>query len=322
MADNLPVKYKESIFSKIVNKIKGLYGKDKSDEQKNEEFDYNIQKVNKNKLYRESMRKEPKELINKNSNSELLYKKGTIEYALDQFNKSLVYQNQKNGKVNPYKALIQLSGMAIELGEKNRLNEENLISKLKKQGSQFNVINQDDKEGNVYFYHIKTKKHLSDGLNEKADKMRIYINCKRKNVAKLASKLVEKFEDDSIYFKFSSDYQLSNFSRAESFVIYTDTKSASNIVDKLNDVYSGNKELFEGSKNMNPFLKNEGGYLSYAPEPKTDTYYKRNGKSEKIVPSYNNFLAKALQESFIRTARETIASSKELTEKTQRLHIR
>ncbi len=299
MSNMLPMKKKENKFRKFFQRIFNLPREQKSIY---EQPKLKIELDNVEKTFRESC-KEPQAQIN--------IEPGSLDYAIDQFLTACEYFAMRTGKLDFYKVLIKLGAMSMQDNKINKGEEESLVERLE-DSRKFSIYTQ--KSGNMEpaFYHIKTHKYKECTT----EKVRIYLNAKRSNVALLAGKLLSKFQNDNFYLKFSSDHELASSERSEAIVIYTDPINISNIINKIQELERESPELFEGAENKNPFMKSIGN-IAYAPNPENDVYIDRNNKMKKVGKSYNSFLSKALEESFVEAAKEIIAKDKDLTIKSK-----
>lgn len=302
MNNNLPTKYQNSIFRRIVNKIKTIFTKkeeiaytDNIDtNQIQTEIDYNKEFRNKNKI----------------KSNEINIQRGTLDYAIDQFLLSYYSNAQKDGKIDAYKALTNIAAKEEQQDENgiNKRVEENLLSVLEENGK-FYIEAQKGKDM-TYFYHVQTPDYEMDNT---VTKMRIYINCDRKNVASLAGELLTKLQNEKFYLKFSSDEQLSKKARSEAIVIYTDECNINNIMKNISELEKETPELFEGSENTSPFIYRAGkvGYVREIPD--NQNYINKYNEEETLAQSYNTFLSRALEESFVEACKSVISYDKELT---------
>jgi hypothetical protein len=143
------------------------------------------------------------------------------------------------------------------------------------------------------------------------------LNCKRENVANLATKFIQEFGNQPFYFKFDSDYQASSTNRSEQFVFYTPKEDTERVKNVIRRVKEKNPDLFIGSENMNPFIKSEDGYIGCAPEVHTDIYNGLDGKKEPVSRSYNSVLSKALEDSLKNNLRNIVSTDYNLSMKLQ-----
>ena len=60
-----------------------------------------------------------------------IYKTGTIEYAIEQYLASVLYNYKNKGYYNSYNSLISLSGMPSEEEGNNAINEEKFLQEVK-----------------------------------------------------------------------------------------------------------------------------------------------------------------------------------------------
>ena len=165
---------------------------------------------------------------------------------------------------------------------------------------------------NPAFYHVMK------GANKKAVN-RLYLNCKRENVALLANELIKEMKDiDSYYFKFNSDNQMQTKCRPEKFVFYVseDPKELNSIVTAIKNVQSRSPELFKGSEAVSPFLNVLDGNIMFANEVKDGFYNMLSGKRLPIAPSYNSLLSAALDDSYLQTISDIVAKDYSLSMKT------
>lgn len=149
------------------------------------------------------------------------------------------------------------------------------------------------------------------------------MNCKQENVALLADKLATEFGDSKYYFKFGAAESKSR--RSEQFVFYlhdkTDTGEFSRIINTIEKVKSENPRLLDGSENINPFMKEYGGYIAYAPEVKDPNFVGLDGKKREIDASYNTLLSEALNDSSILAMQKLCATKQDLAMRVQGIKI-
>ncbi len=250
--------------------------------------------------------------------------KGTLDYALDQYLKAAVVMAQEKGIYDSYRILTSLGSISIQDHGNNLQNENNLIQNLENRQMQAKQRNQPrefklqrqlgDPSKGTDFFHVKKN---VDFYPEK----RIYLNCKKENIAVLAYNLMNNFEDlDSYYLKFSSDKLAGEKARADQIVIYLkDDKQLMDIVARIEKTKAEYPQLFEMSENINPFMKNYGGYIAYSNQPlsheinieneqnqmiekmpKKQAIYNDMKGGNKLLPvTCNDMLATALEESFV-----------------------
>lgn len=101
------------------------------------------------------------------------YKTGTIEYAIEQYLASVLYNYKNKGYYNSYNSLISLSGMPSEEEGNNAINEEKFLQEVK--NKKYNktmemTVQRNKKTQEPVFYHIVTN-------NSYTGKYRIYLNC-------------------------------------------------------------------------------------------------------------------------------------------------
>lgn len=236
----------------------------------------------------------------------------TIEYALQQYISGLLFQHESGRTFNSYSVLTSLCGMDTSNPGNNLQNEMDFINKLGNRRG-INVINQPSGNGGVCFRHIQ------HGRNASNTDTRLYINCKRENIAQLANKFYEELGDMPYYFKFCSDEQAASKRRSEQFVFYlsSEPEEMNRIVQAIERTRQKNPKLFEGSRNMNPFMKDINGYIGYAPDVNVDVFENLNGeKSVLSAKSYNTLLSEILTDSFTNAIRDVVSHDYELSLKT------
>lgn len=240
---------------------------------------------------------------------DFLPKAQTLDLALQQYVLGLLYQFENGEPLNSYRALTGLSALDNTNPGINAQKESMVVNAVK-MNNKLDLIEQKDSAGKVVFNHIMSKKP------RKECNTRLYINCKRENVAELADKFIEEFGDKPFYFKFCSDNQLSKRRRSEQFVFYTNSESGeiNDVVATIERTRQKNPKLFEKSLNCNPFMKNFSGYIAYAPEV-DDTFVRLDGKKVPIDRSYNSLLSTALEDSFTHSMEEVAFKDYELAEK-------
>ena len=173
----------------------------------------------------------------------------TIEYAIDQYTKSLYYFYENYNIVDSYKALVNIEAYNNQEKGNNEKVEEKLIRHLK-ENSNYKVDEQTNNFGEVVFYHIKGNGHVYDNRKRNSDNIniRLYINLERKNIATFVNDLVNELQDKQFYLKFIADNQLNTKSRSESIVVYTNGKEAKTILDAINNVTTRNPKLVENTR--------------------------------------------------------------------------
>lgn len=228
-------------------------------------------------------------------------KEGTIEFAIQQYMYGVLMQNKRGESFNSYRALTGICGIDTIFGGNNAQNENNLMNRIKNE-KRIVLSNQTNSNGKTAF------RHLINGVNGREADTRLYINCKRENVALLAEKFYEEFGNNPYYFKFNSDEQANDVRRSEQFVFYvnSDPYELNNTVQIIERTRRKNPELFEGSKYKNPFMKDLKGYIAYAPNVKDPHYYALDGAAIDIDASYNSLLGAALTDTLLTSIKEIV----------------
>lgn len=233
----------------------------------------------------------------------------SIESALQQYVYGLLMQQESSGVFNSYRVLTSLCGMDTSNPGNNLQNEENFISRLANDGK-VNMINQYAGDKSVCFRHIQK------GRDSKNTDMRLYINCKRENIAALANKFYEEFGNAPYYFKFCTDKQASTKRRSEQFVFYlsSEPQEMNRVVQTIERTRQKNPRLFEDSRNMNPFMKDLNGYIGYAPDVNVDEYQTIDGRKKVLsARSYNTLLSEALTDCFTGAIKDVVSHDYDLS---------
>ena len=261
---------------------------------------------------------------------------GTIEYALDQYLKATTFRVQEKGTYDPYNTLINLAAMSSKKEGNNPKIEANLVHSLENRSNMSNdfyLKRQNKSSGQTAFYHVM--KNTKGELNK-----RIYLNCEKENIAQLAGGLIQSFEDmESYYLKFSSNMQAQNVDRSESIVIYVkDDEQLKNIISRVEKTRIQNPELFKGSENINPFMKNYNGYIAVANEPKSQKiqtidkdgnkrivrkaeYKMLNGQNKYCESSYNSVMSTALEDSMVNGINSLLKENADFRNKIKKLNL-
>lgn len=231
-------------------------------------------------------------------------KPNTLEFAIEQYMASLISQERAGKGISPYKALIQLGAIRNLNSGNNRNNENKFLEDIDKdlygQNAEVFDVQKNLVTGEPAFYHVSN----CGGFNPELIKYRIYLNCKKENVALLASEFAKELEDKEYYFKFNADQV--KYERSEQFVFYMrDEEELNTNMMAIERVKQKNPKLFEGANCVNPFMKTVDGYLAYAPDLKNNEYVDLNGNTHlNSVVSYNDLISNALKDSFVHSAKE------------------
>lgn len=232
----------------------------------------------------------------------------TLDFAIEQYLSGLLFQHQQGEPYSSYKALTMLCSLNNEYGGKNAKRETALIKELADKRDVV-IINQPSELGGTCY------RHIAHGEMTGKEEYRLYLSCKRADIAELASKFMEEFGDKAYYFKFCSDEHAAKTRRTEQFVFYIENNE-----EKLNEILQviertkqKNPKLFESSRNLNPFMKNLSGYIGYAPEVE-GIYKNLRGEKVPVSKSFNSLLSMALEDSFLHAVTEVVSRDFELSE--------
>lgn len=213
--------------------------------------------------------------------------------------------NYTQFKIYPssYSALTRINSQYGYTSDKNYYNESNLLQNLQETNSY--TIQTQSFKGETCFYHIRSKGYK---LPNDDKIIRLYLNCKNDNVAKLADTILKYNDVPNFYLKFSSSNVTAANPRSEKIVIYIDENSCEHIINNLNSLRKWNPKLFQGSEYTCAFLPKINDFITYAREPVSTTYYDLYNNPRQISKSANSFLANALEESFINSVNEITCS--------------
>ena len=234
---------------------------------------------------------------------------GSLEFALQQYIYGLQFQQEKGIPFSSYKALTGICGMDVSNPGMNYQNEENFISKISHDRN-VNLIDQKAGDKSVAFRHIQ------HGRSGRDTDTRLYVNCKRENIAALADKFYEEFGNTPYYFKFCSDQQASNTRRSEQFVFYlsSEPQELNRVIEIIERTRQKNPHLFEGAKNINPFMRDVKGYIGYAPNIDTDEFTCINGTKKPLsARSYNTLLGESLTDCFTSAIKDLVHKDYDLS---------
>lgn len=236
-------------------------------------------------------------------------KPDTLEFAIEQYLASLSYQTQNGEFYSPYNALVALCSIDNSVAGNNARNETELLKRIEKDKKSF-VFSQSNLNGDVFY------RHISHGSHKSKDEYRLYINCKRENIAALARKFIDELGDSEYYFKFCADEHANKKRRSEQFVFYlgSDEIEMNNILQAIERTRQKNPKLFEASRNVNPFMRKLTDYIGYAPEVE-GKFVNLHGQTIPISESYNTLLSEALDDAFYHSVKEVVARDLELSKK-------
>lgn len=232
---------------------------------------------------------------------QVIHKPGTVEFAIQQYMYGVVMQNKNGLPFNSYTALTGICGIETINPGNNPQNEARFVDRVKNERKV--SIQDQGNNGKIAF------RHIMNGRSANNTDTRLYINCKRENVAALAEKFYEELGTDPYYFKFNADEQADGTRRSEQFVFYVNSEphELNRVIQAIDRTKQKNPHLFEGSKYMNPFMKDLKGYIAYAPDVKNPIYRNLDGNTQKLsAASYNTLLGEALADSLFHGMKEIV----------------
>lgn len=229
--------------------------------------------------------------------------RGILQYMDSYYNEWKKNENQKISFISSYDILVGINAEIQESGN-NLSAEKYLIDYINQNANEFSLAKQPPK-GEPMFYHILHGEGAVKNIDQN-NKIRLYLNTDRKNVASLAMAIIAEFKDEDYYFKISSDKQMSERKRTEKIVFYTDGEKVNNICEKLKQLKQSYPNLFTGSEKTNPFLMKDDGFISISKEPNTNWYNDLRGNKFEISPTSNKFIAEALRDSFTMAMKDVI----------------
>lgn len=277
----------------------------------------NILNTNKPKALPEGQRQvinknNRKEFVNSNKydvNRNVVFEKGTIENAIQQYIQGLSFSAQNGEKIDTYKTLTNLSAVSNQEQGNNQKMENIMIFNLKSYSEKYRVQEQKNNE-DVVFYHVESTKQTP---YDPKDTVRFYINTKRQNIAELSDLIIDSFGNEEFKMKFIADNQLDKRDRTESIVIYEKKDNLNRTINILNNLIKTYPSMFENSAAMNnPFLQRTcGGKVAYAPEV-DGNYTDITGQKRMVARSFNTKLSLALAESYMKSVWDIVREKKDL----------
>ena len=288
------IKYIKNMFSSVFGKKTKMLEAKTTSQDENSEIKKNISKR--------------KEFIE--NNREEINPKG-LNFAINQYLNSLIYQLQNNGKVNSYNALVSLGGISSKEPGQNLEKQNELINRIEN-NKHFQLIRQPrDKDKPTNFFHIN-----ANNYKVQKEGIRLYINTEREHIAQLSTELINELgTDEKYYFKFISDEYISEKPRSETLVIYTDHLQVNKMLQTLEHIKEKNPKIFEKSKIGNPFMKKYlDGCVAVTPLESSREYITQNNRKI-TAESYNDLLSCALQDSFVHGMYRIADKDKKLKEK-------
>lgn len=230
----------------------------------------------------------------------------TLDFAIEQYINGLLYHHQKGEFYSSYKVLTNLCSMDSSKPGKNKKKEELLLKRIN-DDEKCCYINQPSANGGVCYRHVVHGEPVKEDY-------RLYLSCKRENIASLANALMDEFGDTNYYFKFCTDEHAASIARSEQFVFFVDNnpESLNRLLRGIDNTRRMHPELFKGSENMNPFMKDFLGYIGYAPEVE-GKFTNLRGEKIPISQSYNSLLSQALEDSFLHSVREVVSRDEALS---------
>lgn len=303
----------------LINKIREFINKIKKSDTKMleappREDSVNIKQENENNnVYNKNVNKMEQYVIKKEQRpiTPSVLKLNKIDGAIEQYLYSLISLKMENQNITSYRALTEACAFMDRYNPgRNKETENILLNNIKNNDKYRLLIQKQQNTGLAVYYHIakgKAAKYVG----------RIYLNCKRENVALLVNSLINEFNDlDSFYLKFVSDNKMQERGRTDRIVIFVpNNKEEDKKLEKcIYKLQSERPELFADETANNPFLESRGNVM-YALQPDTEQYVTLSGRIEIIAKSYNTFLAKALEESYLKAINEIVAQDNQLYEK-------
>ena len=292
-----------SFLNNIIEKIKNMLSRSKQKALPESVSQRNIS-TNTNKR---------REFLNANKHeveNNVIFGKGTIENAIQQYIQGLSFSVQNGELPNTYATLTNLSAVSNQNPGNNSKNEQVLIYNLKSNSQKYNVTEQKADDGNTCFYHIDSKKQTPYDYK---DRVRFYINVKREYISKLSDFLISSFGDEEFKMKFIADNQMDKRDRTESIVIYEQKDKLNRTINILDNLMKTYPQMFENSAAMsNPFLQRVcKGKIAYAPEVSGE-YIDITGQKRNIANSFNTKLSLALAESYMKSVWDIVHEKKDI----------
>ena len=206
-----------------------------------------------------------------------------------------------------YQALVRINALNGN-SYSNTEHEDKLIDEINNSYNYELLWQHAGKNNTPVFYHIRDRFYLSPDPN---NMVRMYLNCKNENVAKLASCLLQYNTHPQFYLKACSSEYLAANKRSEKIVVYSTYSQLQYHMSLINHAREEHPELFEGSEKTNPFMPSNNG-IAFAKQPISRNFTLLDGSTIEIGQSSNSFIAQTIQESYIETLRELSYNDSEL----------
>lgn len=244
--------------------------------------------------------------------------KETIEDCILEYIEQYIKQVEIGTKHEiSYKAITRMfSGGKEEIG-KNAEFQQKLKDKIHK-SSQYRIDGQYSSNGKPIFYHISQNTPEGQKITDHdANLYKIYLNCERKDIAKLSGELLKKINGiDQCAFRIkfmaeSDDIEISkHYQRNDKIVIYTPNEiDKERIISSITDLKSEKPELFSNKKKL-PLMPKVNGFIGCIKQGHnivSTPLYKA-----KYADTYNDKLAKIMEDCMVSSLREISARDAKL----------
>jgi len=220
-----------------------------------------------------------------------------LEYALttyfDEYLKQIINSETTGIIPNSYGVLNSINTLGGN-ANKNEYFENKLLKKIQLEKKYYTT-------DMGTFYHIKSMNHE---MPDDKDMVRIYLNCRNENVAKLTQQLLDNNTNPNYYLKVQSTDSMKKKARPDKIIIYTDDSHLNQDAKNILDVKMANPELFEDSDKMNPFIQQFENTFSVIRQPENDNYEDLKGNRIRLISTANNFISQILQDSYTETVQD------------------
>ncbi len=178
-------------YERIITQIKKIFGKQQ----------LKLPEGAQNKMQNNTQQEFQDRIKEENPNYEL----NTVEGAIEQWLSALLFRQNNNMNIDSYSALIDLGASDDTAKPGHNPENEKQLLQILRENKDILINEQKNSKNNVtVFYHIQK------GESEKCTS-RIYLNCRRKDVAFVVNEIVKRLNDvENYYFKFDSDEYMRN----------------------------------------------------------------------------------------------------------------
>lgn len=304
----------------IFDRIKSFFNKNQL-----KELPQGVISVNDENVWRRSLRYD----INENNNDTL--KEPSLEECIKEFIEQygkVLKEDSIQPKNRSYAAFERMFCGEEERAGKNEINQKklmNYVSKNKNLRTDFQQSN-----NRTVFLHIQG----DEGINTKEDTEmeKIYLNCKRENIALLAKGILNKIEKpcgNKLQMKYVAEQifdedkrtelskEIKNYQRNDKIVIYSkDSNMTNTITEKINELKKEKPNLFSEDKYL-PMMPKKYGFIGVVGNNKFESIDTYMGTI--TGETYNEYMSNIMSNSILIGFDKTIGVDKDIKSTNEQL---